>query len=201
MAKAGRKSRLTPELQRQLVRFLSQCATIQDACAVAGIDDSTFYKWQQRGRDAWQQVSGMDDTAAALAAVPEADRPFVEFFDAVTRAEAKARTLAAGVLHDAMRPSTIKETTTEVLEETRILKDGTPFDYRRSETRTVERDVPPDWRAAVEYLKRRDKRNWSEKTEFTGQVSVNTTWADIVRQAQQQDDAPVTDSDDANPWA
>jgi hypothetical protein len=45
---AGRKSKYTPEVVTKIVNALNAGMTDADACAVAGIDDKTFYRWQQQ---------------------------------------------------------------------------------------------------------------------------------------------------------
>ena len=45
----ARKTKLTPELQRDILQVLEAGATIKDACHFVGIDESTYYKWIQRG--------------------------------------------------------------------------------------------------------------------------------------------------------
>lgn len=68
---AGRKPKLTPELQRQLVGAISKGYYIQTACQLVGIGESTFYRWLEQGEKA---KSG----------------PYREFWEALKRAEAYA---------------------------------------------------------------------------------------------------------------
>ena len=48
---AGRKSDLTPEMQKELCDHIIGGASNKDAAALAGIDESTFYKWIKRGEE------------------------------------------------------------------------------------------------------------------------------------------------------
>lgn len=45
----GRKSKLTPELQEDIVKALRAGNYIEAACAFAGIDQATFQRWMNRG--------------------------------------------------------------------------------------------------------------------------------------------------------
>lgn len=67
---AGRKTKLTPEVQAAIVQALGVGATREHAYQYAGISHETFYNWMEKG---------------------EAGKPpYVEFFDAVKNTEAKA---------------------------------------------------------------------------------------------------------------
>ena len=74
----GRPTKLTPELQADLVRFLRGGVYVTDACALVGIDQGTYHRW------------------VAKAAEDDAPEEFREFREAVekARAEAVARNVA-----------------------------------------------------------------------------------------------------------
>lgn len=143
--KPGRKSKLTDELQTEIANHLMIGCTVRDACELASIGERTFYEWMQANP---------------------------QFSQAVTQAQARARRSAVRAITSALMPSTshIKETTT--IEETRLrtvkLADGTteqqPYTYRRTTTTFRDIENPADWRAGIEYLKRRDRNDWSDKT-------------------------------------
>lgn len=67
------KLKLTPELQATICEKIAAVATFRDACTLAGVDDSTAFKWLKKG---------------------EAQRRGVyrRFFDAVEVAKAQRRT-------------------------------------------------------------------------------------------------------------
>lgn len=44
---AGRKGKYTPEIVKELITALETGMTDGDACIIAGIDESTFYRWQE----------------------------------------------------------------------------------------------------------------------------------------------------------
>lgn len=142
---AGRKSKLTPALQQEIVDNLTLGVTVQKTCALVGITEETFYQYVKR---------------------------FPEFSEATTRARASADRAAVVAIRTALATTktNIHETTT--FEETRLRwvnqPDGTreqqPYTYRKTTSTVKVVDNPPDWRAGVEYLKRRDRDNWSDKT-------------------------------------
>jgi transposase-like protein len=46
----GRPTELTPELTEAICKTLRLAGTVEDAARRAGIDDSTLYRWQARGK-------------------------------------------------------------------------------------------------------------------------------------------------------
>jgi len=52
MAKRGRKTKLTPELQEKICNYIENGYTIEQACALAGINVATYYNWKKWGRQA-----------------------------------------------------------------------------------------------------------------------------------------------------
>lgn len=71
VVKVGRKSKLTPELQKKLINAIKQGNYYEAACAYVGIDRSTFFLWMKKGE---QAKSGK----------------YFELFNAVKQAEAEA---------------------------------------------------------------------------------------------------------------
>ena len=47
----GRPTKLTPELQADLVRALASGAYIEAACTYVGIDDGTYRRWMAKGAE------------------------------------------------------------------------------------------------------------------------------------------------------
>lgn len=154
---AGRKSKLTPELQQEIVDNLTLGCTVRDVCELAGISEAIFYRWcTYKGKE------------------------FVEFVEAVTQAQAKARRAAVMAVRINLAETRSKVNETVTLEETRLrwvkVKDKAgnvigeeqqPYTYRKVTQTARETQIPPDWRAGIEYLKRRDNRNWSDKITVT----------------------------------
>ncbi len=70
MTKVGRKTKLTPELQEQIVKYIEAGNFAKDACQAAGIGETTFYKWLKKGK--------------------EGIEPFREFQESIKKARAKS---------------------------------------------------------------------------------------------------------------
>lgn len=52
MAKRGRKTKLTCELQDKLCAELEKGKTIKGACGAVGLGERTYYDWRERGENA-----------------------------------------------------------------------------------------------------------------------------------------------------
>jgi hypothetical protein len=83
---AGRKTKLTPELQKQLVEILQVGSTVRDACALVGITESIFYLWMAIGEG---ESSGKPHKSQPRY---KADRQrYLEFFEAIRKAQSHMR--------------------------------------------------------------------------------------------------------------
>src|SRR5436309_6286257 len=69
-SKTGRKTKLSPDLQKRLLDAIAAGNYIHTACAAVGIGESTYFKWIERGR--------------------AGESPYREFMEALTRAEQQA---------------------------------------------------------------------------------------------------------------
>lgn len=137
-----RPTKLTPQLQSKIVKLLKTGVTVTDACASTGIHKSTFYDWIERGE--------------------AGDEAFADFSDAVSRAHVNAKVVAIGTLRTAMSPYNQTTRRTETFTETRFNRQGEQYEYKRETvTKTITR-MQGDWRAAVEYLKRRFPDEWAD---------------------------------------
>lgn len=139
----GRPSKYTAELEEELLTLLAAGCIVEDVCAKVGISKETFYSWQATN---------------------------AYFLDAVTRARAAANTNATLSLRRGMDAHDIVTKTVKKINETKlrpvVLPDGTrteeTYIYEKTEE-TVSTTRDSDWRAAMEYLKRRDPKNWAER--------------------------------------
>ena len=147
--KAGRPTKLTETVQATLCRSIASGETDVSACARAGIYRTTFIDWMNKGREA---NSGA----------------YFEFFAAVTRARAQALNRAVKAFRSGLVDNVATDTITETFTETRLDKNGQPYEYKCVTQKTVNRAIPADWRAGRDWLERRDKDHWSARQEITG---------------------------------
>lgn len=133
------------EIRAQFVDLISTGCVVKDACNLVGVSEAVYYQW--------------------LAARPD-------FLEAITRARGIANVNAVRSLRLAMNPHPVVETTTTTFTETRLRKAvdpktgatyEQPYEYTRTEVKESRR-TEHDWRAALEFLKRRDPDNWTERT-------------------------------------
>ena len=88
----ARPTKCTPELTEQISEYLAAGNFIKPACEAVGIDESSYHKWRQRGRDELERVE--QDPRRR---VRKSEKPYVEFLKATNRArgEAEARCVRA----------------------------------------------------------------------------------------------------------
>lgn len=146
---AGRKSKYTPEVVKIITDALSGGATIKDAIARAGISYDAYYDWYN--------AKG-------------------EFCEAVTRAQSNARLAATLAIRNAVQGAEQTSVTNDSVTETRLRKgangEQVPYEYTKTQRSTTVTKYPPDWRAGVEYLKRRDPEHWSERLQVDVDVKL-----------------------------
>ena len=188
----ARRSKLTPELQRELVDALAAGAYIETACAYVGLGTTTFYRWMQQGEQAEHDLAHMpllddipdnvpeDERARLLrerrrawAAKARADKPYREFREAVTRASARAEVTALA----AVRTAALRAEQAVVVRKAGGVEEViTVPDYG---TRT---------RAAIEFLKRRFPDRWTDRqrVEHAGGVQVTDERIDTTGMTPEQ---------------
>ena len=98
---AGRPTDLTPAVQARIVQAIVGGNDNKVAAAYAGIGESTFYAWLERGRK----------ERARLAASPNArprakETPFVEFLASIQKAQADAETRNVALIAKAAQEGT-----------------------------------------------------------------------------------------------
>lgn len=136
--------------------------TIEDACARTGISERTYYNWCTTGRNERDRVD-----ANSRASVRADHAPYVQFLQDVTRARASARIASVATIRTAIKGSKQNERRVETFTETRLRRlpsgEQVTYEYRREVVAETVRDIPGDWRAALEVLKRTDPANWSDR--------------------------------------
>lgn len=83
----GRPTKLTPELQADLIEALEHGMHQESACNRVGIAKATFYKWMERGRNEPESIYG-------------------DLVDAVEKARARPEAEALSAIHAAWRDGT-----------------------------------------------------------------------------------------------
>lgn len=81
----ARPTKLTPELQENVLKVIRSGNYIETACAYVGINKSTFYDWLKRGAREKDRVA-----KNPRARVRKDEQPFVDFSNAVEKALAHA---------------------------------------------------------------------------------------------------------------
>jgi transposase-like protein len=162
----ARPTKLTPDTQQKIVERLQAGSTVEATCDSVGIAKSSFYLWLAIGN-----AHANGETHESMPRLVAEREMFSEFSDAVTRAQADGLIQAAVRFRQGMNPYDTESVTTETLEETRLDKEGKPYVYRKTITKKTIAHFPGDWRAAMEYLARRDPANWAQQKishELTG---------------------------------
>lgn len=98
MGNIGRKTKCTPELTREICQVLRAGNYVKVACEYVGIDESTYYKWINRGREELERVE-----ADGRRSVRDSEQPFVKFFQSATRARASAEVESVARIRDAAK--------------------------------------------------------------------------------------------------
>jgi hypothetical protein len=81
----ARKTKLDAELTKKLCKKIELGMPYTLACKFVGISYQTFLNWKERARQETERVE-----ANPNASIRKSERPYVEFFDKVRGAEAKA---------------------------------------------------------------------------------------------------------------
>jgi len=91
----ARPSECTSELSDRIAQFVRAGNYPERAAVAAGVSARTYYRWMERGSKA-EQASEEGRT------VRQSERPYWQFWQALTRAEAESEALAVGTLMKAM---------------------------------------------------------------------------------------------------
>lgn len=174
--KTGRPSRFIPEVRRMLVKALSGGATISDACAMAGVSETTFYRWQAVGR-AYGEGRPHPDMPRRV----KERESFQEFWEEIKKAQASSRLSAVtviqghgrdrwvhrktGVIRSAPPPplTWVNRRTGEVAHDDPDLFAEAPEDWEQEWSGEAWEYQRGDWRSLAWYLERSDFANWGRR--------------------------------------
>src|SRR5262245_13042462 len=140
---AGR-IKYTPERVARLLEGLKAGMTRTACCGAAGVDLDTLNRWQKR---------------------------YAAFAVQVRQAEASAEARYTAIIAKAAfgNEVTIRRETTKPVVVKTVDANGTKHEHLEHITEvSFETRKESDWRAALEWLKRRRKEDWTERQEVTG---------------------------------
>jgi len=83
----GRKSKLTPELQKEMEKLFASGVTIKTACDYVGISTVTFHNWMNRGQEG-----------------DSGNSQYINFFEVIKKAQAVPLTESIAIVRKAARP-------------------------------------------------------------------------------------------------
>lgn len=83
----GRPTRLTPAVRGLVVRNILAGAFQETAAIAAGVPKSTYHSWKARGEEVRSRLDA--EWGGDRANIPEEERPYVEFLDAIEEARAQ----------------------------------------------------------------------------------------------------------------
>lgn len=157
----------TPEVIADIEACVKLGLSYRDSCQLAGIATSTFYSWQERAHEEHAHRNTGNPPR-------EAEQRYVDFLEALTRAELVGKHALVERISKAGQPQRVRTLTAkrEVLRDAagnpQLNADQTPKMVVVSET-IVEKEEY-DWRASFELLRRRYHTEWGDRqrTELTG---------------------------------
>lgn len=165
----GRKPKLTKEIQASLVENISLGLTVEDSCALVPVSHTAFYNWLNRGQN------------------ENAPRLYVDFVDAIKKAEFNRKKVLLGRIYHAGRGG---KQIVEKKTVSRTLPDGKTIVIE--ETTTV-RELQPDWKADAWLLERKnpdefgrkyqiDVTDWRKQAEKAGvdKVQIENAFNELV---------------------
>ncbi|MDB5910356.1 MAG: putative phage protein [Massilia sp.] len=138
---------LSDAVEEAILDAIRYGATIEAACAAAGIATSTYRSWMARGREAQETLEETDE-------LPDSERPFLSFLAAAMRAHAQ------GEVANVRRIDRVADGGYVIKTRTRRMRDPATGDL----VEETETDIaPPDWRAAAWILERRHRETFGKE--------------------------------------
>lgn len=142
-----RQTRLTPEVQAEIVKWLKAGNYFETACSVAGIPEETGRTWLARGRG----------THPAL----DQREPYSTFSTAVEKAEAEGETASVLRIRKAAQGGEVVARKTKTVTK----PDGTTI------TEVEEERSAPNWTADAWYLERKHSDRWGRKDRVKQEIT------------------------------
>lgn len=97
-SKGGRNTKLTEEVQNELIRYVSQGVYMRQACEFVGISEQTIYNWMARGS---AEILRLEANPKAKPIAKET--PYLEFFKKMKRAENASEVRAVVLWQDEIK--------------------------------------------------------------------------------------------------
>ncbi len=168
MAKAGRPSKLTPDVQEGICNAIRDGLTYEQAAIFNGIGESTFYAWKAKGD---KQKSGV----------------YSDFVEAIKKANIVARAIHLQRIHKASQGGEQFEETSVTEKTERDPATGQEVVVAR-ETRTTKKRTLPQWQASAWILERRFPSEFGKHVlpELPDEKDPLQEWLDGLEEAQSQ---------------
>jgi hypothetical protein len=183
MKKKGRPTKLNILTQEKICVAIRRGLGYEQSAMLGGIHYDTFNKWRLRAE------AELTRLAQPGTRPRKQEAPFVDFYEAVQRAEIEGELTNANIIDQAAKGG---YTFTEI-KVTRALDAASGGMMITEEVQTT-KTVPPDWRAALAILERRHPDRWlrKQKVEATGPDggAIPITMVEVVR--------PVVDEPDGD---
>ena len=152
----GRPTKLTDELKADILKFIEGGSFVEDACILAGVHKSQFYRWKKRAEDEEARVAENPKQRK----IRKSEQPFIDFRDATTRARTCAKNAALKIIMDA--------------------SVDRPFPKREDDEPMTRFG---DWRASAWFLEKSFPAEYGkqQKVELTGSVDTTQTRKVVYR--------------------
>ncbi|MEM7345428.1 MAG: hypothetical protein AAF485_14400 [Chloroflexota bacterium] len=137
----GRKTDCTPEVIATIAKNIAMGLSNRDAMAVAGVSESAFYNWIQRGEQEIRRVA----EAPTRRKVKDKELPFVDFVEAIKKAEPQRKQVLISIIQKSARGGAQHTETKEKYE----AGNETP-----TEKTITTKTRPSEWQAAAWLLER-----------------------------------------------
>ena len=131
---SGRKTKLDEDMIDQICELVKLQLSWSQIASIVGIDPKTLRNWRERGSQETKK---------------RGDKIYRRLVDAVNRADAEMYEESVKVLRNAIRGGE------KVLNKEVILEKGIPV-----RTKITEKELAPNYKAAVEWLSRRHPESW-----------------------------------------